>query len=43
MTNGFRKKARRFAAMMLASFGAFFLITGVAIAQQTERVREVGK
>jgi cytochrome c-type biogenesis protein CcmH/NrfF len=36
-------RARRFATVMLASFGAFFLITGVAIAQQTERVREVGK
>ncbi|MBV9887069.1 MAG: cytochrome c-type biogenesis protein CcmH [Acidobacteria bacterium] len=29
--------------MILASFGAFFLLTGVAIAQQSERTREVGK
>jgi len=29
--------------MMLASFGAFFLLTGVALAQQSERTREVGK
>jgi cytochrome c-type biogenesis protein CcmH/NrfF len=29
--------------MMLASSGAFLLFTGVAIGQQTERVREVGK
>ncbi len=43
MTNGIRKRARRFATLMLASFGAFFIFTGVAIGQQTERVREVGK
>ncbi|MBV8515642.1 MAG: cytochrome c-type biogenesis protein CcmH [Acidobacteria bacterium] len=43
MTNGLRKRARRFATMMLASFGAFFLLTGVALAQQSERTREVGK
>jgi len=43
MHKGTRTRARRFATMMLASFGAFFLITGVAIAQQTERTREVGK
>jgi len=43
MHKGTRARARRFATMMLASFGAFFLITGVAIAQQTERTREVGK
>jgi hypothetical protein len=40
---GSRTRARRFATMMLASFGAFFLMTGVAIAQQAERTREVGK
>jgi cytochrome c-type biogenesis protein CcmH/NrfF len=43
MTNGFQNRARRFATMMLASFGAFFVLTGVAIAQQSERTREVGK
>ena len=43
MTKGTRRRARRFASMMVASFGAFFLISGAAIAQQTERTREVGK
>jgi cytochrome c-type biogenesis protein CcmH/NrfF len=44
MTDRFRKRgARRFATMMLASCGAFLLFTGAAIAQQSERTREVGK
>jgi cytochrome c-type biogenesis protein CcmH len=43
MTKGSRKQARRFAAMMLASVGAFLILTGAAVAQQSERTREVGK
>jgi cytochrome c-type biogenesis protein CcmH len=43
MTNGFRIRGRSFATMLLASFAAFFLLSGVAIAQQSERTREVGK
>jgi cytochrome c-type biogenesis protein CcmH/NrfF len=43
MTNGFPERGRRFATMVLASFGAFFILTGAALAQQSERTREVGK
>jgi cytochrome c-type biogenesis protein CcmH len=43
MTSRFHQLARRFATMMLASCGAFLLLTSVAIAQQSERTREVGK
>ncbi len=43
MTSPLHKRAKRFATTMLASFGAFFLLTGVATAQQSERTREVGK
>lgn len=43
MTKGFHRRTRQFATMMLASFGAFFLLAGGAIAQQSERTREVGK
>jgi cytochrome c-type biogenesis protein CcmH/NrfF len=43
MTRGFRNRASRLATMMLASFGGFLMLTGVAIAQQSERTREVGK
>jgi cytochrome c-type biogenesis protein CcmH/NrfF len=43
MTDRSRVKARRFAKMTLALLGAFVSLTGVAIAQQSERTREVGK
>lgn len=43
MTDKVRVRARRFATMVLVSLGAFAYLTGVAIAQQAERTREVGK
>src|SRR5215467_10968132 len=43
MTDRVRVRARRFATMTLALLGSFVCLTGVAIAQQSERTREVGK
>jgi cytochrome c-type biogenesis protein CcmH len=43
MTDRSRVRARRFAKMTLVLLGGFVSLTGVAIAQQSERTREVGK
>jgi cytochrome c-type biogenesis protein CcmH/NrfF len=43
MTDRVRVRARRLATMVFVSLGAFLFLTGMAIAQQSERTREVGK